>query len=173
MSQRYGQPSTTKAAKQTLDNWQDGGGTWSKWPNLREVSLGEVEGAGPRRLSFQHYNAGVIQKGPSNLILPYICQRGKSNRKLHPSHNYSPHNQLFTSSHTSVQGQCNERIPARCSPPSWSLSSFHSSFKWSLTRSTTMLETGNNASWNCYDDATTGSGQELWEMGRVAGGWES
>lgn len=72
MSQRYGQPSTTKAAKQTLDNWQDGGGTWSKWPNLREVSLGEVKGPGPRRLSFQHYNAGVIQKGPTNLILPYF-----------------------------------------------------------------------------------------------------
>lgn len=72
MSQRYGQPSTTKAAKQTLDNWQDGGGTWSKWPNLREVSLGEVKGAGSRRLRFQHYNAGVIQKGRTNLILPYF-----------------------------------------------------------------------------------------------------
>lgn len=176
MSQRYGQPSTTKAAKQTLDNWQDGGGTWSKWPNLREVSLGEVKGAGPRRLRFQHYNAGVIQKGRTNLILPYVNE-GKAIEKSIRVTIIRLTINFLTSSLTSVQGQCNERIPAGCvsahrSPPSWSLSSFDSSFKWSLTRSTTMLETRNNVSWNCYYDATIGSGQELWEMGRVAGGWE-
>lgn len=37
-----------------------------------QTCLGEVKGAGPRGLRFQHYNAGVIQKGQTDLILPYV-----------------------------------------------------------------------------------------------------
>lgn len=120
MSQRYGQPSRTKAAKQTLDNWQDGGGTWSKWPNLREVSLGEVQGAGPRRLRFQHYNAGVIQKGRTNLILPYVNEGKAIENSIRVSQLFASQSTFYFQSHKCPkpmqwENSCQMRISASLS----------------------------------------------------------